>query len=294
MAYTGTIPDAGTSTEDESYIEQFRSNVTHLAQQKMSRLRNAVRNESCKGEYFNFERVGYVEAHEKTTRHALTPIMDTPHSRRKVAMKDFQWADLVDEEDKIRMLISPESEYTKSGAMAMGREFDRQIIAGAIGAATAGDGSSVAFDTANKRILHGSTGMTIAKLRTLKQNMDEDEVGEDGRFLALKAADLMDLLNTTEATSHDYNTVKALVRGELDTFMGYKFIRTELLTTATNVTSCIAWQKDCVGLAIGRDVIARTDPRPDVSYAQQVYLAFSAGATRIDDAGVVEVQTYHA
>lgn len=293
MAYTGTIPDAGTSTEMNSYVEQFRSNVIHLAQQKTSRLRSAVRNVTVKGEKHNIERLGFVEAHQKTTRHALTPIMDTPHSRRVLSMNDYQWADLVDEEDKIRMLISPESEYAKSGAKALGRQFDREIITALGGNSVDGDGNNVAL-SAGQIIAHGSTGMTIAKLLEIKQKLDANEVDKEDRFIVMKADDYTDLLNTTEVTSGDYNTVRALVRGEIDTFMGFKFLHTELLDTTTNVNTCFAWQKNAMCLGIGRDIITRMDPRPDVSYAQQVYLAFTAGAIRVEEEGVVQFSTDHS
>ena len=59
--------------------------------------------------------------------------MDTPHSRRKVTMDDYDWADLIDNEDKVRMLISPQSEYAQAGAWAMGRAMDDAIITAATG-----------------------------------------------------------------------------------------------------------------------------------------------------------------
>ena len=101
------IPDAGTSTVDAAFIEAFKSNVIHLCQQHPSRLRSTVDEMVVKAEFANVERIGIREAVEKTTRHTPTPILDVPHDRRKLDMQDFQWADMIDEEDQIRMLISP-------------------------------------------------------------------------------------------------------------------------------------------------------------------------------------------
>jgi len=136
--------------------------------------------------------------------------------------------------------------------------------------------------------------MTISKLIQAKEILDANEVATEGRYFVLKGDDMTDLLNTVEATSADYNTIKALYEGTINYFMGFQIIRTELVNTTTSVNDCVAFQKDCVGLAVGRDVVTRVTERPDVSYANQVYLAFSAGSTRIDDAGVVWVQTDHS
>jgi len=280
------------STVDKAYVEQFRDNVVQLAQQDMSRLRSCVRNESVRGDKFNFERLGVSEAIQKTARHSITPIMDAPHSRRTLSMTDWQWADLVDEEDKLRMIISPESEYAKSGAMAMGRQFDRLIIAAMSGNSVDGDGSTVALPIEQKIAVGGA--MSIAAMTEAKRIMDENEVASNDRYFAMKAADIEALLNTTEVTSADYNTVRALVKGEIDTYLGFKIIRTELLTTTVAANTCLAWQKDHVGLGVGRDVVSRIDQRKDLSYAWQVYLAFTAGAIRIQEEGVVEVTTDYA
>ena len=78
-----------------AFVEQYKSNVFHLAQQKGSRLRDAVRTETVTGKSHFFERIGAVAAQLRTSRHSDTPRMDTPHSRRKVTMDDYDWADLI-------------------------------------------------------------------------------------------------------------------------------------------------------------------------------------------------------
>ena len=83
-----------------AFVEQYKSNVFHLAQQKGSRLRDAVRTETVTGKAHFFERIGATSAQKRTSRHGDTPRMDTPHSRRKVSLDDYDWADLIDQEDK--------------------------------------------------------------------------------------------------------------------------------------------------------------------------------------------------
>lgn len=288
MGLDDTWPTGGTSTVHEAWVEQFKDEVIHLAQQQMSRLRPCVRTDMVRGDVHNFERLAASAAVAKTTRHTTTPIVDVTHDRRRLVMADYLWADLIDEEDKIRMLIDANGAYTKNGAMAMARQWDTLVIAAASGDAIAGDGSTVALP-AGQHIAAGTTQMTITKITQAKYLLDSAEHPADNRTLVISAQELQSLLNTTEITSSDYNTVKALVRGEVDHFLGFKVVRTELLTDDATDRACLAFHRDAIGLGIGRDTISRIDQRPDVSYAWQVFLAFSAQATRVEDTGVVEI-----
>lgn len=204
-------------------------------------------------------------------------------------MTDYHWADLIDDEDKVRMLVSPESHYAKSGANSMARAFDDLIIAAATGNAVDGDGSNVALP-AGQKIAHGSAGLTLAKLISAKEILDGNDVDPDEeRFFVLGSQQVSNLLNTTEVKSADYNSIKALVQGDIDTFMGFKFLRSERLNLASTQRKCFAFTKGALGLGIGKDVSTKIDLRPDKSYAHQVYLSFVAGATRVQDECVVEV-----
>lgn len=277
------------NTIDRAFVEQFKSNVIHLAEQQGSRLRSTVTEQSVSGEKFHFERVGNVAAIQKTTRHTDTPVLDVPHSRRTGDMNDYQWADLVDAEDQIRMLIDPKSAYVKAGVNAMGHVWDDIIIGAATGSASDGTGASIALPSSQK-IAVGSTGLTVAKLLNTREILEASDVDPDEeRFMVVSAAQITDLLSTTEVTSADYNTVKALAAGQIDTFMGFKFIRSQRLDLATGTRSCIAYTKSALGLGVGADVKTDISVRNDKSLATQVYLAFTAGGTRIQDEGVVQV-----
>src|SRR5262245_28482815 len=111
----------------QAFVQQFRGNVIMLYQQLDSKLRGTVREESITGEAFYFERLGPTEMVERLSRHADTPQVDSVHTRRKVTIRDFEWADLVDKQDKIRLLISPESEYAQNAASAARRNYDRLV-----------------------------------------------------------------------------------------------------------------------------------------------------------------------
>ena len=103
---------------------------------------------------------------------------------------------------------------------------------------------------------------------------------------------IQDLLSTTEVKSSDFNTVKALAQGSINSFLGFEFIpSTRLSFDATNTDDrlCYAFTEDAVKLAIGKDVTARIDERADKSYATQVYYSMAIGATRMEEEKVVEI-----
>ena len=275
-----------------AFVEQYKANVLHLAQQKGSRLRDAVRTETVTGKAHFFERIGSTAAQKRTSRHSDTPRMDTPHSRRKVTMDDYDWADLIDNEDKVRMLISPTSDYALAGAYAMGRAMDDAIISAATGTSYGGvaGGTSVVLP-AGQKIVHNSTNLTIAKVLAAKKLLDAAEVDPDeARFLICTADQISDFLNITEVKSSDYNTIKALAQGQIDTYLGFKFIRSERLgQDATPNRQVLAFTKSAIGLALGADITTKISERSDKNYATQVFLSMTIGATRIEEEKMVEI-----
>ena len=284
MAYTG----------NKWYAQQYQDAVLHLAQQKGSKLRNLVFSKTANSEKVNFERLGSTAAVSKTTRYTDTPNVEMVHSRRTVTLADYHWATMHDWTDDVRMLVDPKGSYTKSGGMAMGRAIDDLIIAAATGNAVDGDGTTVALPAGQKITESGTAGMTLAKILNAKRILDANEVENEDRVFIIGSRQLEDLLNVTEVKSADYNSVKALVEGQIDSYLGFKFVRSERLAVASSKRSCIAFSKPGLGLAIGKDMMTKIDERPDKSYGWQVYMAWAMQATRIEDERVVEVQAHEA
>jgi hypothetical protein len=277
-----------------AFVEQYSANIQMLSQQMGSLLRDAVRNESVVGKDAYFDQIGKVTAVLKTSRHSDTPQIDTPHSRRRVSLADYEFADLIDQQDKVRLLIDPTSSYAKAAAYAMGRAMDDVIIAAALGTANTGvsGGTPVAFPAGNIVAANtGGTGMNIAKLAAAKQILDAGDVDPSiKRHIVVSPAEIADLLNNTTVTSSDFNTIKALVQGEIDSFMGFKFhVSNRLVDNGAANTQCIAFAEDGILLGVGKDVTARIDERADKSYATQVYYCQTIGATRMEEAKVVSV-----
>lgn len=278
-----------------AFVQNFTSNVQMLVQQKGSRLRDAIRLEPVTGETGYFDQIGAGTAIKRSSRHADTPFTETPHSRRQVILEDYEYSDLVDHQDKVRLLSDPASHYAQAAAFAMGRSMDDAIIAAATGTAKTGKNgqNSVALPSGQK-IAASASGLTLAKLLTAKEIMDAAENDPDEpRYIACPAKDVSVLLNTTEIKSADYNTVRALVAGQIDTFLGFKFIRSQRtgLIVGGSDRACLAWRKSAIVLALGQNPMARISERDDKSYATQVYYSMSIGATRMEEEGVVEIAT---
>jgi len=273
-----------------AFVQQYSANVQMLSQQMGSLLRDKVRVESITGKNAFLDQVGSVTAVEKTSRHSDTPQIDTPHARRRISLADYEFADLIDQSDKVRLLIDPTSSYAQAAAMAMGRAIDDVIITAALGTAYTGETGSTSTANANQ-IVHASAGLNIAKLRTAKQTLDLSDVDPSiPRHIIVSPKQISDLLNITEVTSSDFNTVKALANGEINTYLGFNFIVSNRLSLSGTTRSCIAFAQDGLALGIGKDVNARIDERADKSYATQVYYCMSIGATRMEEDKVVEVQ----
>ena len=279
-----------------AFVQQYGSNVQMLSQQMGSRLREAVDVETITGKNAYFEQVGSVTAQVRTSRHSSTPQIDTPHSRRRVSLADYEWADLIDDADKVRMLIDPTSSYAKAAAAAMGRAMDDVIITALGGTAYSGEtgATSVALPSTQKfATSNQSDGLTIAKLLDAKKKMDLADVDPSlPRYVVCGATQISDLLNTTEVKNSDFNTVKALAQGQVDSFLGFKFIMSNRLNFDASNTDdrlVFAFTKDAIKLAIGKDVTARIDERADKSYSTQVYYCMSIGATRMEEEKVVQI-----
>ena len=284
-----------------SFVEQYSSNVTMLSQQMGSKLRGSVDVETINGKNAFFDQVGVTAAQIRTSRHGDTPQIDTPHSRRRLSLADYEWADLVDDVDKVRMLIDPTSSYAKAAAAAMNRSIDDVIITAMNASASTGvaGGTSTALPSGQKTATSDqSDGLTIAKLLSAKKIMDDNDVDPSlKRFIVCGPQQISDLLGTTSVTSADFNTVRALSTGEVNSFLGFEFIMsTRLNKDATNTTDRLvfAYTEDAIKLGIGKDIAAKISERADKSYSTQVYYCMSLGAVRMEEKKVVQIPCHEA
>ena len=304
-----------------AFTEQYRANILLLSQQKMSRLRATCQEESVVGRTFYGERVGATAGADIDERHGDTPLVSTPHSRRRGTMIDWDWADLIDDLDKQKMLISPESTYVQNAIAAANRRIDKHAYDALGGVAAAGQSGGTTinnYDAGECRLIRSDgiveaagvdntaaveTAMTVAKLLTCKQLLDEGDIDpERQRHFVTNPFNINQMLNTVQVSSSDYNTVKALAQGQINTFMAFNFIMLQNFQDAikghlqdtTNeaadtVVDCYAYAQGAIKLGVGKDVTTRVDIRIDKRMSVQPYVKMSFGAVRVEGPAVVEI-----
>tara|TARA_R110000824_G_scaffold149633_4_gene319956 strand:- start:15158 stop:16024 length:867 start_codon:yes stop_codon:yes gene_type:complete len=274
-------------------VQRFFDGITILAQQKMSRLRPIVRNENgISAKQAFFDQIGSTSMQEKTVRHADTPIIEIPHRRRAVTMKSYETADLVGKHDLNTVINDPTSSYGQVMAMAAGRKVDEIITDQFFGTASTGESGTgtAAWPAGSFEVASGSVGLTIAKVLAAKRVLDANENDPSvRRHAVVTAMQVEDLLNTTEIASSDFNTVKALAQGEISSYCGFNFTRYEGLPKTVNDRNCPFFLETSMVLAFGIDVTGQISDRPDKSHDTQIYYSFRAGATRMDETGVIKV-----
>ncbi|UDL89840.1 phage capsid protein [Mesorhizobium sp. PAMC28654] len=285
------------------FNDSYTHNVEMLLQRKGPKFLEAVTMRPYQGEQAQVvKQFGDVAFRDKTTRHSDTQFDDLIHMQRWIFPSDKVLALPVDSQDELRVLDSPLSAYAEAGRMAYGRAVDDFILPAFFGISPTGikGATQPAFPAGNQIAVNyvesgaaANSGLTIAKLRAarkkLAQNFVDLEVEE--AYVGVTAQQVQDLLATTEVTNSLYNQVKALVAGDVDSFMGFKFIKSEAIPVdASNYTRCPVWVKS--GLVYGQweGLITRIGPRPDKDYLTQIHMTFTGGATRTQEGKVLEIK----
>lgn len=304
---------------EQSYVNAYHANIDLKYQQMISRLRDIVRVEMQDANINFYDRIGPTDVVERTTRYEDTPQIEVAFDRRAVTFRDFVWATMIDTQDKLRTIADPTSAYVMNAHAAMGRKADLLITQACNGTAYSGQTGNTAIPfpvtqtIALGYVESGSaagSNLTIGKLRKAVDMLKAAEAINDGDLIngVVAQNQLTALLRTTEVTSQDFNSVKALVQGQVDTFMGIRFRRTQKtqLDSAAGVTGNIGYSgsvtatsgttrhamffpPNAILLAMAQDVMTRVTERPDKNYAVQVYVNASFNATRMWEEQVVEV-----
>ena len=282
------------------FTTQFDSNWKHLVQQKNSKLKEYVTIDSIEGKEKSYNQIDATSMTQITDRSNDTRISDQAMAKRWIRPTQYDCAKLVDEWDEqlLGEVVLPTSPIIQSHAQAYARTCD-SIIIGALGgtAYTGTTGTTATVLPAGQKIAvnyvesgtAANSGLTIAKLRAAKFLFDSNEIDEEEeRIMVVSAKQLQDLLRTIEVTSQDYNSVRALVDGALNTFMGFKFRRSQLLGKVSTVRSCYAYVKSGVILA-ERGLKTHMDVRTDLSHSLQIRSVASLAAVRMEEKKVVEI-----
>lgn len=286
-------------------VQQYATNVSVLLQQEGSRFRGTVMEYALHGKAAEvLEQFGQVVAVKNQGRHSDTPLVQTPQDRRWCFPNDYDVADLIDNEDKLRILIDPSSQYVRTQAYALGRSQDDEIVAAFFGNSMTGENgtTSTAFPGGQQVSISvgasGSTGLNVKKLRAAKQLLLAAEVNIDVEqlFVALDAKAHDDMLGETQSTSLDYTNRPVLVDGRITSFMGFNFIHSERYPGAPSYQGTApanrqipVWCKSGMALGLWNDISTSVDKRPDKRNSYQVYTTGTFGATRLEEKRVVMI-----
>ncbi len=304
-------------TVTDAFTQQFTGNVSYLAQQQKSRLRNTVIEDNITGEAAYLEQLAPTAARKVLARHMDSPVMNTQHLRRRVAPYDYDWGDLIDQEDKVRLLIDPESAYARNASYAMVRSFDDEIIAAYFGTAYTGHSGSTAVTWPNGNSEttpaqpggtqiavndwtygngSGNVGLTISKMISAMVALDAAEGDEEDepRHVVLAAKQKGNLLATTEATLKEFGVAKEdlapLREGKIARILGFEIRHSERLQkNGSGQYRVPAYRRSAMGIGIAKDIWTRVAERPDKRFSWYCYAAMSIGATRLEEAKLVEI-----
>jgi len=266
-----------------AFVQLFDAEVKQAYQGARS-LAGVVRERSgVEGNQVKFPKIGKGTATVRVPQTDVTPL-NVSYSQVTATMSDFIAAEYSDIFNQQKVNFDERRELVQVVAGAIGRRMD-QLIIDALDAASSP--STVATSVGG-----AGTNMNLAKLLAAKKALDAKNVPAEGRCMIIHANGLSALLDETELTSSDFATVKALSTGEIDTFLGFKFItlgdRDEGGLPLPSTRTCFAFHRDAVGMGIGMN------QRSEINYIAEktsflVSSMFSAGAVAIDDEGIVKI-----
>ena len=266
-----------------AFVQLFDAEVKQAYQGARS-LAGVVRERSgVEGNQVKFPKIGKGTATVRVPQSDVTPL-NVSYSQITATMSDFIAAEYSDIFNQQKVNFDERRELVQVVGNAIGRRMD-QLIIDALDAASSP--STVATTVGG-----AGTNMNLAKLLAAKKALDTKNVPAEGRCMIIHANGLSALLDETELTSSDFATVKALSTGEIDTFLGFKFItlgdRDEGGLPLPSTRTCFAFHRDAVGMGIGMN------QRSEINYVPEktsflVSSMFSAGAVAIDDDGIVKI-----
>lgn len=268
-----------------AFVTLFDAEVKQAYQGKAMLVPAVRQRRGVEGSTVKFPKVGRGVATVRVPQTDVTPL-NVGFSTVTLTLADYNAAEYSDIFSQAKVNFDERQELVQVVAGAMGRRQD-QMILDALAA------SSTSLTVANS-IGGSTTNMNIAKLREAKRLLDKGNVPPDGRHIIIHANGLSNLLSETSVTSSDFNSVKALVQGEINTYLGFTFHvlgdRSEggLAIDGSLDRTCFAFHKDAIGY--GEGIAMRTE----INYIPEktswlVNEVFSAGAVAIDAEGIVQI-----
>lgn len=298
------------SNEADQYVPGFTANLQLVPQQKTPRLIAGVMSDlsyTTPGKLFNADDIDSDDDEvDVEGRAPPSPDSFANHLRRVGFLKSSAKGRFIETLDKVRMLSDPTNPIMAGMMGTKWRKTDDKIIAAFNGVSYNGENGTTqtnfpaaqVIGVQDRGFIHdaevlpasGDLPLTVGKIIGAKVKLDQSEL-EGERYAVASSIQLGNLLSSTAVTSGDYNTIKALVNGETNSFMGFNWIRSERLPVATSIRSAFFWVKDAMQYKERPIENARITQRADRSYRWYAYYEVERGALRRYDSAVVQVNT---
>lgn len=177
------------------------------------------------------------------------------------------------------------AELVRAMSSSMGRRYDQAIVDALIASGTTNTVASA---------LGANAALNMAKIRRASKLLDDQGVEGADRHLIVSPTGLEQLLGDEKATSADYTAVKALINGDIGSYMSFNFHKMENrpneggLPKTGDIRTLFAYHKRSTGLAVGQQQqITMTKEELYNSWLTKATLAL--GGVAIDNAGIVKI-----
>lgn len=284
----------------DHYSMQFATTLELLLQQKGSKLKGFVMEGNHVGKQASpVDQIGAVEMQTVTGRFSDIGRVDAALDRRWVYPSDFDLPQYLDKKDELRKIIDPMGTYVQNGLNAAGRKYDDLIIDAFFATAKTGEtgATSTSFPSGQQvAVTFGSTGnsnLSVKKLKEARRLFLAAEVDLDMEqiYCAMQSSQDSALLDEAQIVSTEYNERPVLVDGKIRRFLGFDFIHSERLdVNGSSHRRVPVWVKS--GMHLGHFGTMQTSVKEDITKSNhpwQIYLALTAGATRLEEEKVVEL-----
>lgn len=268
-----------------AFVQLFDAEVKQAYQASRALAGVTRERNNVEGNQVKFPKIGKGTATVRVPQSDVTPL-NVSYSQVTASMSDYIAAEYSDIFHQAKVNFDERRELVQVVGNAIGRRMD-QLVIDALNAASSP--STVGTDVGGV-----GTNLNLAKLLAAKKALDAKNVPAEGRCMVIHANGLAALLDETELTSSDFATVKALSMGEINTFLGFKFImlgdRDEGGLPLPSTRTSFAFHRDAVGLGISMNQKSEINYVPEKT-SFLVASMFSAGAIAIDDEGIVKISS---
>lgn len=292
----------------EHHVKMYTANVQTALNKEGGILSPYVSNGAYSGEKAQIVSfLGPVEFVERDTPYGDTKFTEVEHTQRWITGTEYDCAILIDRLDVLKMIYDPTSPYVERMREGAARKMDEIVMSKFFAIAKTGkDGTTNTSFPARDIIAHGGTRMSVAKLRAARKLLKKRHVNLRTAmpYIAVTAEQTDDLLGEVAVGSSDYNAVKPLVDGEVSRFMGFTFvpyedngvstggrgIPTETVAGPATIRDCPVWVSDGMHMGMWDGLSIVISPRPDKNNIKQAHATFTAGATRLEEGKVLQLQ----